>query len=410
MVDRLQDWALVAHELAGALSPVQSAIALLRDGAAPVATPESDRLLEIASRGLLRADRVLQNLLAIAAPDQHRARLEAIDAARFLEETRADFASEAASRGVTIQVRAEPGVEFPADSHCLEQILVNLMTNALKFTPPGGRVVLHARRLRGAVLSGRLVLLGGGLGSQPAFVCVEVRDTGIGLSEEARRRLFEPFYRAPEVEERGIPGSGLGLAVARRLADLMHADLRPARAAGGGTRFLLTLPADEPTWDLVRRIDGVLGLLGPRLERQNETLVVLRDATGLDPWEADGVGTALRRLLPDPRAAVLPLSPTTWVACAPARVRELLVALGAALETTFDAPRLERLTLHAQYVRRGSSADERLLQGLVRCRHPLSRVRASRPAAGGGRTPSRDAAHVAAETREVADATRPARG
>jgi two-component sensor histidine kinase len=329
-------------------------------------------------------DRVLQNLLALTAPEEHRARIDPIDAARLLERLRSEFRTEAETRGLELEVEADPNLVFPSDAHTLEQVLVNLMTNALKFTPNGGRVSLRATRVRGAVLPGRLALLGGGFGVRPAFVHLEVHDTGIGLSDEARRRLFEPFYRSREAVERGISGSGLGLAVARRLVHLLHADLRPLPVPGGGTRFLLTLPADTDTWDLVHRVDTALLDLAPRLRRGPETLVVVRDPDATDRGRAESVAAALRESVPGPAAAVHVLSATTWVVCTPASVRDVLESIGPALVAALGAERLGNVALHAQRVPLGGSADEHLLQALVRCRHPLAAVARPGPAAASG--------------------------
>jgi hypothetical protein len=368
------DWALVAHELGASLAPVRNAVDLLRRGATGDLTPRAGQMLGIASRGLERADRVLQNLAALAAPTPPRLHLESFEAQPFLERLREDFAIEADVRGIRLVVDADARLSCIADLACLEQLIANLISNALKFTPEGGHVTLRARRA--AVLPGRLVLLGGGFGLRPSFLALEVLDTGMGVSEEARRRLFEPFFRAAEAEARAIPGSGLGLAVARRLAMLLRADLRLVAAPEAGACLRLVLAADTPTWDLVGRVDAALEEMGPRVLRRQETMMVLRRDSGWMGTRPETLSAMLQRALDEPETIVLELAPTTWTLATPAPVRRLCAALDVVLPADPDWRR--GLRLHAQRARQGSRADEKLLQGLVRCRHALPMQRRRR--------------------------------
>lgn len=368
MAEQRNELALVTHELGGALAPARNAVDLVRSGAAGDLGPEAERLLGIASRGLERADRVLQNLQALIAPETYRSQLTAVELQPLLQRIRAEFAAEATARGVAISVECAGTDCVPSDPLCLEQVLVNLVGNAVKFSVRGGTVSVRAAAMRPAVLPGRLSLLAGGFGVQPAFLGIDVRDSGLGLSEEARRRWSEPFYRAPEARARGVPGMGLGLTVARQLTALLHGDLRPLPADGEGTTFVLTLPADAGTWELVRALDTAVADLAGRLEIEPVALVVLRGSAGFVPGAAEASATALRSRLRDVRVAVHPLGRTTWLVVAPVAVRALLHACAAELRPAAGSP---PLLVHAQRVRRGASADECVLQGLVRCRHRL---------------------------------------
>jgi hypothetical protein len=166
----------------------------------------------------------------------------------------------------------------------------------------------------------------------------------------------------------------------------LHGDLRPQPVPGGGTRFVLTLPGDEPTWDLVCALDGALAELDSWFTAGGGTLAVLRRDEGLDPQAVAGAAAALRAALGDPRALCLQLGTTTWVVATGAAVRALLAALPGSLGTAADPS----VRVHLQRVRRGRAADRVLLQSLVRCRHPLVARHAKR--------------------KEVTDASGPARG
>ena len=134
----------------------------------------------------------------------------------------------------------------------LRQVLINLLNNAIKFTQRGGQVRLAARRAGGGAASHRLV--------------IEVRDNGIGISEAAQRRLFEPFTQADESTTRRFGGTGLGLAISKEFVTLMGGELSVESAPGAGSifRIELTLAAARSPRDvapLAAAVDGEDGRL-----------------------------------------------------------------------------------------------------------------------------------------------------
>jgi signal transduction histidine kinase len=125
----------------------------------------------------------------------------------------------------------EPVGEMIADRTKFRQVLLNLVSNACKFTH-NGKVTIAARRLaRGEEHS----------------VEFQVRDTGIGMTPEQMGRLFEPFTQADAQTSRRYGGTGLGLAVTRRLCLLMKGDVRASSIAGEGSIFTVELPARGPS-------------------------------------------------------------------------------------------------------------------------------------------------------------------
>ena len=129
----------------------------------------------------------------------------------------------------------------------LRQVLINLLNNAIKFTQRGGQVRLAARRAGGDAASHRLV--------------IEVRDNGIGISEAAQRRLFEPFTQADESTTRRFGGTGLGLAISKELVTLMGGELSVESAPGAGSifRIELTLAAARSPRDVAPHAAAVDG-------------------------------------------------------------------------------------------------------------------------------------------------------
>ena len=134
----------------------------------------------------------------------------------------------AATAGVALRTVLEPHLpQLRADELRLRQVLLNLLTNAVKFTPEGGSVTLSAARS----LQGGLVL--------------RVTDTGIGMPTEEIPRAFEPFTQLDNALSRRFQGSGLGLYLSRALAAAQGADLTLESAPGAGTTAVLRFPADR---------------------------------------------------------------------------------------------------------------------------------------------------------------------
>jgi two-component system phosphate regulon sensor histidine kinase PhoR len=110
-----------------------------------------------------------------------------------------------------------------ADEEAVGQILDNLVDNAVKYTPPGGRIAVRWRAENGQA-------------------CLEVEDTGIGIAETDLPRIFERFYRVDRARSRELGGTGLGLAIVKHLVQAMHGSVVAASQPGQGTRFTVRLP------------------------------------------------------------------------------------------------------------------------------------------------------------------------
>jgi anti-sigma regulatory factor (Ser/Thr protein kinase) len=131
---------------------------------------------------------------------------------------------------------AENGLNVRADATRLKQALMNLVGNAIKFSPEGGEIELTA-----VLIDGR--------------VRVEVRDTGPGIPLEEQKRIFENFYRLRQ-SEKSIEGTGLGLAITQRLIELHGGELRLESQPGHGSRFYFSLPTAPPPRERSAREPG----------------------------------------------------------------------------------------------------------------------------------------------------------
>jgi len=131
-------------------------------------------------------------------------------------------------RSLTLQRDAVPeGLALRADLDKTRQIILNLLANALKFTPPGGTITVTAAERGGHTV-------------------VAVCDTGIGVPEDKLDQIFEPFVQANRSIQARDGGVGLGLAISRQLARAMEGDLTVTSVLDAGSTFTLTLPVGSP--------------------------------------------------------------------------------------------------------------------------------------------------------------------
>ncbi len=137
------------------------------------------------------------------------------------------FERRTAQNRQTLEGAVPPGLAVRADRDRLVQILVNLVDNAVKFTPEGGRVRIEA----GAGPEGR--------------VAVRVRDTGIGIPSTELPRITERFYRVDKTRSREVGGTGLGLAIVKHLVQAHGGELHVESVLGHGTTVSFTLPAGD---------------------------------------------------------------------------------------------------------------------------------------------------------------------
>ncbi len=221
--------AVMSHELRTPLNAIIGYESLLADGiTGPVNAAQRQQLGRIKSSathlvGLI--DEILT--LARVEAGHERVRPERVDVAHALEDAAAMATPQAAARGIgfAVGVLAEPA-SLETDASKLRQVLLNLLSNAIKFTERG-EVTLWAEVDAGAV----------------RFL---VRDTGVGIAPEHLERVFEEFWQVEQPTTRRATGTGLGLAVSRRLARLLGGDLTVQSERGVGSVFVLELPSVAP--------------------------------------------------------------------------------------------------------------------------------------------------------------------
>lgn len=217
--------AAMSHELRTPLNAIGGYVDLLKMGLrGPVTSDQIQDLERInhAQRHLLSLINDILNYSRIEA-GRLLYDIQAIPVSEVIEPVTAIIEPQARSAGIELELAPPPAVTVKADRVKVEQILLNLLTNALKFTPAEGSV-----RLTTSV--------------SPTLVKIFVSDTGIGIPEEEKDRIFEPFVQLGRSLSSGSHGAGLGLAISRDLARGMGGDLKVVSAPGEGSTFILELP------------------------------------------------------------------------------------------------------------------------------------------------------------------------
>jgi signal transduction histidine kinase len=234
VASRDRTFGIVSHDLGDPLSTIQICVRALLDPEPPPTAGVRD-MAHIIQRSAFLMHQIVEDLRDRASLDAGRLALEqqVTVAADVTTQMQAMFRQTAEDCSLAFVVDTAPDLPpIYADSRRLEQVLSNLLRNAMKFTPEGGRVLLDARLARAGTADALTV------GSSDA-VRFAVSDTGLGISSEDLIHIFDWFWRAPQDRS---AGSGLGLAIARGLVEAHGSRLLVESKPGQGTTFWFSLP------------------------------------------------------------------------------------------------------------------------------------------------------------------------
>jgi signal transduction histidine kinase len=225
--DRLKDEfvALVAHDLRTPLTSIIGYVELALDEEGAPLDPERRGFLEVVARSSDRLLRLVDDLLLAARlqTGQLKLALEEVDVVEICEQAMLEMRARAEQKNVALSCHGEGPATIRGDRRRLLQLLDNLISNGIKFTLESGVVEIRVAQAG-------------------PDVSIEVLDTGIGIEPGEEERVFERFYRSPGAVSAQVPGTGLGLFIARAVVEAHGGRISAARRAGGGSVFRLELP------------------------------------------------------------------------------------------------------------------------------------------------------------------------
>jgi len=228
-LDRLKDEfvSLVSHELRTPLTSIRGYVELLLDDGDKFSADQR-RFLEIVDRNSSRLLELVGDLLFLAQIEAGKLAIEVgtVDLNRVVEECVETSSPAADARGIELRSRLERLPKIQGDRARLAQVLDNLVSNAIKFTPRSGRVEVR-------------------LSAEGDAAVLEVEDSGLGIPEAEQAQLFERFFRSSTATEHAIPGTGLGLTITKAIVDRHGGGIEVESAEGAGTTVRVRLPLES---------------------------------------------------------------------------------------------------------------------------------------------------------------------
>lgn len=228
---------IASHELRTPLAAIKNAVQLVLKETTGKINENQAKFLSMAERNINRLTNILNDLLNLSRIESGRIELkfENIGLKGIIELTASSLRPHA--DGKSIKIDLEISEQLPpvyGDPEKIEQILTNLIGNAVKFTPDGGRILITAQSLSHDEK--------GGYGDR---IAVSVKDTGIGIPSEHLDAIFEKFHQVEGSLQRSVSGTGLGLAITRGLVEAHQGKIWVESEVGKGSTFTFTLPCSE---------------------------------------------------------------------------------------------------------------------------------------------------------------------
>jgi signal transduction histidine kinase len=232
---------MITHELRSPLNSINGYLDLTLTGVAGELNEQQRDFLQRARAGSEHLYALVEDLLLVSRADAGQMRLNRELTSIKEIVTNAVEELELTARDYQITINVDIANDFPpiyADAVRIQQVLRNLVSNALHFTPPGGDVSIVARIINDEASASSE--------EQEESVEIQVRDTGYGIAPEYRQHIFERFYQIPLTNAGRVGGQGLGLAIVKMIVELHGGRVTVESAPGQGSTFAFTLPGLLP--------------------------------------------------------------------------------------------------------------------------------------------------------------------
>jgi len=212
----------VSHELRTPLASIRVIAETLRDEP-DMPTEERDHQLALMIGEVDRLAALSNDLLTLSTAESRPADIQPANLSQIAYEIAEQYRPQAERKGLHFEAKIQPDLVVPTDRNQIVQVLANLLSNAIRYTPEGS-VTLEVR-------------------SEGDQVLMVVQDTGIGIAQEDLSRIFERFYRVDKARSRETGGTGLGLAIVRHIVNAHGGKVTVESRLGEGSRFQVALPA-----------------------------------------------------------------------------------------------------------------------------------------------------------------------
>ncbi|MFP4011994.1 MAG: two-component system histidine kinase PnpS [Spirochaetaceae bacterium] len=217
----------VSHELKTPITTIQGFVETLLEGAHKDPN-QAERFLGIIKQSTDRLHAIIEDLLSLSRLEQGHAEFprERTDISRIVKRVTEECRSAADEKGIVMQQECETSIEADVNESLIEQALVNLVDNAVKYSEAGAEVAVRLRLVEGDCIE------------------ISVSDTGPGIVPTELSRIFERFYRVDRARSRAMGGTGLGLAIVKHIALAHGGNVDVESTVGQGSTFTLTLPVE----------------------------------------------------------------------------------------------------------------------------------------------------------------------
>jgi len=219
-----------SHELRTPLTVIKEFISLMLDGHGGTLTEDQREYLTIAHKNILRLTNLIETLLDFSRIESGKGlklKFEPIRLNGVVEEALMTLSQRLEDKGISFENRLDPDTPMIlGDRNRLVEVLINLIGNGIKFTPPGGKIAVDSK----------------GLTERRDYLKVVVSDTGVGISPDDLPKVFDRFYQGQRTQERMISGTGLGLAITKEIIEGHRGTITAESKPGSGAVFVFTLP------------------------------------------------------------------------------------------------------------------------------------------------------------------------
>ena len=215
---------IISHELKQPATAIKGYIDTILSKYSGSLSGDASEILNLTNINSDRLSKLLDDLLDISQIEKGSLRINMTDVSLrpIISEVLSTLLLDAQSRRISLVQKGTEEVAAKADVDRLKEVFTNLVSNAVKYTPEGGKVTVEVKK-------------------EGSFAKVLVSDNGIGISEEDQKHLFEKFYRVDNEKTEAVKGSGLGLFIAKQLVEKMGGKIGVISTVGQGTIFYFTL-------------------------------------------------------------------------------------------------------------------------------------------------------------------------